>query len=285
MSTSDALKMAQEEDPEGIRTIGVVTKVSFFLKKKITFQIDIMDKGTNARRMLLGQDIPLRLGYVGVKGRSQLDINTSMKVGDALKLEREYFASHPVYSTLPPGHVGTEALTQKLTKVLFGHIRNTLPEISKEIANKIRECEDRLKDLGDPLPSSSKEKMQLLWNMITDFTENYKNNIRGKYDPRRNTRVGGELSGGAKIKLMFQELYSEFFDKKATEHMSDEHINKAIVLHQGDSIPGFPSVDSFLFLITPLLKQLRDPANELLNNVHLYLESIASQLVDKIFAR
>jgi dynamin 1-like protein len=42
MATSDALKMAQEEDPEGARTIGVVTK------------IDIMDKGTNAKRMLSG---------------------------------------------------------------------------------------------------------------------------------------------------------------------------------------------------------------------------------------
>jgi len=273
MSTSDAIKMAQEEDPEGIRTIGVITK------------IDIMDKGTNARRMLLGQDISLRLGYVGVKGRSQLDINTSMKVRDALKLEKEYFASHPVYSTLPPGHVGTEALTQKLTKVLFGHIRATLPEISKEIQNKIRECEDRIRDLGAPLPSSSKEKMQLFWNMITDFTENFKNNIKGKYDPKRNQKVSGELSGGAKIKLMYQDLYSEFFDKKATEHMSDDHINKAIVLHQGDSIPGFPSVDSFLFLITPLLKRMRDPALELLNNVHLYLESISAQLIDKIFER
>ena len=244
-----------------------------------------MDKGTNARRMLLGEDIHLRLGYVGVKGRSQHDIHTNMKVSEALKIEKDYFVTHPVYSTLPPGHVGTEALTQKLTKVLFGHIRNTLPEIAKEIQNKIKECEERLKDLGEPLPSSAKEKMQLLWNMITDFTENFKNNIKGKYDPKRHARVSGEISGGAKIKMMFQELYSEFFDKKATEHMSDSHINKAIVLHQGDSIPGFPSVDSFLFLIVPLLKQLRDPSLELLNNVHLYLESIASQLIEKIFAR
>jgi len=273
MSTSDALKMAHEEDPEGIRTIGVFTK------------IDIMDKGTNARKMLLGQEIALRLGYVGVKGRSQADIQSSMKVSEALKIEKDYFATHPVYSTLPPGHVGTEALTQKLTKVLFSHIRSTLPEIAKEIQNKIKECEERLRDLGEPLPSSQKEKMQLLWNMITDFTENFKNNIRGKYDPKRNTKVSGEISGGAKIKLMFQELYSDFLEKKPTQNMSDDHINKAIVLHQGDSIPGFPSVDSFLFLITPLLKQMRDPGLELLNNVHLYLESIASQLVDRIFAR
>ena len=45
-------------DPDGKRTIGVLTK------------IDIMDRGTNARNMLMGVDITLKLGYVGVKCRS-----------------------------------------------------------------------------------------------------------------------------------------------------------------------------------------------------------------------
>jgi dynamin 1-like protein len=59
MTTSDALQLAREIDSKGVRTIGVITK------------IDIMDAGTNARRMLTGQDVPLRLGYVGVKNRNQ----------------------------------------------------------------------------------------------------------------------------------------------------------------------------------------------------------------------
>jgi dynamin 1-like protein len=42
MSTSDALSIAREVDPKGERTIGVITK------------IDIMDRGTDARKMLLG---------------------------------------------------------------------------------------------------------------------------------------------------------------------------------------------------------------------------------------
>jgi replication fork clamp-binding protein CrfC len=41
LSTSDALKMAKEIDPSGKRTLGVLTK------------IDIIDKGTNAKRVLL----------------------------------------------------------------------------------------------------------------------------------------------------------------------------------------------------------------------------------------
>mmetsp|Transcript_13131 Transcript_13131/g.11212 ORF Transcript_13131/g.11212 Transcript_13131/m.11212 type:complete len:165 (+) Transcript_13131:772-1266(+) len=164
----------------------------------------------------------MKLGYVGVKGRSQLDIQNKVTVKEALKLEKDFFASHPIYSTLPPGHTGTEALTQRLTKVLFGHIRNTLPEISKEIQQKIKECEERLKDLGQPLPSNQKDKMQLIWNMITDFVENFKNNIKGKYDPKRNARVSNDISGGAKIKMFFGDLYSEFNDTQPTEHYSDE---------------------------------------------------------------
>jgi replication fork clamp-binding protein CrfC len=58
MTTSDGLQMARELDPKGLRTVGVITK------------IDLMDRGTNAKNMLSGKDVPLRLGYVGVKNRS-----------------------------------------------------------------------------------------------------------------------------------------------------------------------------------------------------------------------
>lgn len=39
-----------------------------------------MDKGTDARRMLLGMDIPLKLGYVGVRMRCQMDIDKKVRV-------------------------------------------------------------------------------------------------------------------------------------------------------------------------------------------------------------
>ncbi|CAE8667835.1 unnamed protein product, partial [Polarella glacialis] len=121
MSVSDSLQLARQVDPQGIRTIGVITK------------IDIMDAGTDAQRMLRGEDVPLRLGYVGVKMRSQQDIMDSKPVVDALKDERQYFESHRLYSKLPPGLVGTYVLIDKLTHVLFKHIRRFLPEIKKEI--------------------------------------------------------------------------------------------------------------------------------------------------------
>lgn len=50
LANSDGLKLAREVDPEGLRTIGVLTK------------IDLMDQGTDVIDILAGRVIPLRLG-------------------------------------------------------------------------------------------------------------------------------------------------------------------------------------------------------------------------------
>ncbi len=165
MTTSDGLQMARQLDPKGIRTIGVITK------------IDIMDRGTNAKRMIMNQEVTLRLGYVGVKNRAQEDIINRIPVQEAIDKERAYFASHPVYSTMPPGLMGCDVLTNKLTKILFTHIKHNLPEIIKEIRQKLKDTETELADLGPPMPSSQSDKMHLLWNMITEFVQTYKNQI------------------------------------------------------------------------------------------------------------
>lgn len=62
MATSESLKIARECDPEGRRTLAVVTK------------LDLMDAGTDAMDVLCGRVIPVKLGIIGVVNRSQQDI-------------------------------------------------------------------------------------------------------------------------------------------------------------------------------------------------------------------
>ncbi|CAG9319617.1 unnamed protein product [Blepharisma stoltei] len=275
LSTSESLLMAKKVDKAGIRTIGVITK------------IDIMDRGTNAKKILLGEEIPLRLGYVGVKNRSQEDINNEVKVENALQEEKQYFASHPVYSTMPQGVLGTEVLTQKLTHVMFNHIKGFLPEIMRETMFRIKECDDKLKELGPSTPEEPRYKVQLLWNMVTDFCEIFKNTIRGKYDRKLSSRITKDLAGGATIKSYFNSLLSEFSSNtyKVTESYTNEDIQHAMASHEGDTIPGFPSVDVFIFLLQPQLEKLREPVLDCLMNVHSYLDQLASKLIERIFYR
>ncbi len=68
ITNDEVLHMARQVDVKGERTIGCITK------------IDIMDRGTDARALLLNKEVPLKLGYVGIKNRSQADINENKKV-------------------------------------------------------------------------------------------------------------------------------------------------------------------------------------------------------------
>ena len=122
-------------------------------------------------------------------------------------------------------------MTTKLTRILFTHIKHSLPDITKEIKDKSKETEEDLKDLGPEMPSEDSAKTQLLWSMITDFIQTYKNTISGKYDTKRQmiqNQGKVELSGGAKIKMNFYNLYQEYDGYRATSEYNDMYIQKAI---------------------------------------------------------
>jgi hypothetical protein len=137
------------------------------------------------------------------------------------------------------------------------------------------------------MPNEANAKMQLLYHMITDFVTVYKNSITGKFDSKRNTSQNPhekKISGGARIKLCFHSLYKEFArDYCATADYSDADIEQAIMQHEGDTIPGFPSVDVFVYLIQPELEKLREPALDCINDVYGLLEGLASETVNRIF--
>ncbi|CAG9332684.1 unnamed protein product [Blepharisma stoltei] len=274
ISTSESLLMANKVDKTGIRTLGVITK------------IDIMDRGTNAKKVLMGQEVALRLGFIGVKNRSQEDINNNVRVGAALREEQEYFAQHPVYSTMPPGYLGTDVLTQRLTQILFNHIKHFLPEILKETMYRIKECDERLKELGPSTPVEPKQRTQLLWNMITDYCETFKNTIRGKFERRSNSRIAKDLAGGVTIKHYFNTLLEDYSGNyNATQDYSNEDIQRIMAQHEGDNIPGFPSVDVLLFLLQPQLERLKSPVLDCLMDVHSYLDQLAHKIVERVFYR
>lgn len=278
MSTSDALQLSRRVDPKGLRTIGVVTK------------IDLMDRGTDASKMLHGDEVPLRLGYTGVKNRSSADLKAGKSIKDALEDETAFFSSHPVYRNLSPELVGTKNLVSKLTKVLFKHIRTFLPDIRREINARIRSLSSRLEEFGQSVPLESSDRTQLMWAMITDYCEMIKNTIRGKYDRRLQTYFDhggsdGGMSSGAQIRVIFNELLDEYTENDVTSELTDYDIDAAIRMHEGDSMPGFPSPDMFEYLILPHLRKIQAPVMECLDKVTSALESVSQKVAHKVFSR
>ncbi|KRX07095.1 P-loop containing nucleoside triphosphate hydrolase [Pseudocohnilembus persalinus] len=273
ISTSEGLQLARKLDPEGVRTIGVITK------------IDIMDHGTDARRMLLGEDIELKLGFVGIKGRSQKDVNEGKTVKKALEEEQKFFASHPVYSTLKTEFVGTSALVQKLTTVLFQHISDYLPELLGELKDLIQEKKKRLAQLGPALPDGEKEKLSFLWKVINDFCQGFKSQLAGNYD--KNAKLEkNQIPPGSKIREILTDLYQDKITLEQVQNLfPSKDIERALQFHEGGSIPGFPSIDAFLAIITPRLRDLKGPANLTIREVYETLEEVAIKLLGKLLEK
>ena len=259
IATSDGLKLAKEIDTSGSRTLGVLTK------------LDIMDAGTDARRALLNEEIPLKLGYVGVKNRSKLDLNNRISMAETKRKEKEFFKTHPAYKNLPAGNLGTDVLINKLTKIYFKIIRENLPRIVKAINDRLKTAEEELQGLGQPMPTDDAGKMSLLWNMINEYCDIFRNVLQGKYTNKRLSFLDGE--GGFKIKILYKKLLEEFTgDYKATAG-------------EGDSIPGFPSVDAFIYLLRPQLEKLKDPIEECFNEVFQYIDFLSGKILEKTFTR
>ena len=148
----------------------------------------------------------------------------------------------------------------------------------------MKTAEEELASLGQPMPTDDAGKMSLLWNMINEYCDIFRNVLQGKYTNKRLSFLDGE--GGFKIKVLYKKLLEEFTgDYKATKEYTDENINYALTIHEGDSIPGFPSVDAFIYLLRPQLEKLKEPIEECFNEVYQYIDFLSGKILEKTFTR
>merc|ERR1719361_3372286 len=81
------------------------------------------------------------------------------------------------------------------------------------------------------------------------------------------------------------EFLADFLDHAMTVDVSDEEIDQAIRMHEGDSLPGFPSPDTFEFLALPHLQKISIPSVECVHNVASALDLLAQRMAHAVFRR
>ncbi|KAJ6483585.1 Dynamin central region-domain-containing protein [Mycena vitilis] len=265
LANSDGLKMAREVDPEGLRTIGVLTKV------------DLMDAGTDVVGILGGRVIPLRLGYVPVVNRGQRDVETNRAVSYALEKEREFFENHAAYQA-NARYCGTPFLAQKLNNTLKSHIRNTLPSIKASISSERQRLSAELQTLGGPLIDGS--SANVLLTVISDFTTEFRTIIDGS---NASALSLDHLSGGARIAFVFHELYSTGIKNiDPLDHIKDADI-RTIQYGTSGTTPGlFVNTASFEILVRSQIKRLEEPSLKCCQIVYDELLRIVEQLSTKM---
>lgn len=263
LANSDGLKLAREVDPEGQRTIGVLTKV------------DLMDDGTDVVDILAGRIIPLRLGYVPVVNRGQRDIETKKAISFALENERQFFENHKAYRN-KASYCGTPYLARKLNLILMMHIKQTLPDIKARIQASLQKYKDELVQLGDAMGLGNSANIVL--NIITEFTNEYRTVLEGQSAELSSI----ELSGGARISFVYHELYSN--GVKAVDpfdQVKDIDIRTILYNSSGSSPALFVGTTAFELIVKQQIKRLEEPSLKCVSLVYDELVRILSQLLNK----
>ncbi|XP_061636748.1 dynamin 3a isoform X2 [Phyllopteryx taeniolatus] len=201
LANSDALKLAKDVDPQGQRTIGVIT------------MLDLMDKGTDAREILENRLLPLRRdfvfpppppspGYIGLVNRSQKDIDGKKDIKTALQAEKKFFLSHPAYRHMCD-RMGTPYLQRSLNQQLTDHIRDSLPTLHNHLQYLLVSISKEIDTYKLYNPDDPICRTKTLIKLVQQLAGDFERLIEGSAD-EVNT---ANLSGGARINQIFHERF------------------------------------------------------------------------------
>jgi len=171
MHNTEMLQAAQAADPNGTRTIAVVTKV------------DLVDAGAElaVHELLLNKKKRMHLGYHAVKCRSQLDLNKGTSIDKGIAKETAFFGQHEYWRRLPTHLWGVPRLSERLVVILQDNIRRSLPTVIGEIASRMAETQKSLSALGVSLETPGAQRQQF-GKWVDQYLRLMEAAVSGQYD-------------------------------------------------------------------------------------------------------
>ncbi|XP_039289608.1 dynamin isoform X5 [Nilaparvata lugens] len=267
LANSDALKLAKDVDPAGVRTIGVITK------------LDLMDEGTDAREILENKLLPLRRGYIGVVNRSQKDIEGRKDIMAALGAERKFFLSHPSYRHMAD-RLGTPYLQRVLNQQLTNHIRDTLPGLRDKLQKQLLALEKDVEQFKHFRPDDPSIKTKAMLQMIQQLQSDFERTIEGSGSAQINTL---ELSGGAKINRLFHERFPfELVKMEFDEKELRREIAFAIRNIHGIRVGLFTPDMAFEAIVKKQIARLKEPCLKCVDLVVTELSNVVRFCTEKM---
>jgi interferon-induced GTP-binding protein Mx1 len=160
IATIDILERANEYDPAGLRTIGVLTKP------------DLIDRGAEDEVLKIVQNVrkPLKLGYVMCKNRSQAELKSNVSLAQSQKNEDSYFNSHEVWQKIVPSSRGINPLCERLTSIIVSRAKDRGPFLKWYLLDKLHKTDAKLTELGIEIPDDDLAKRKTLIKIVARYS-------------------------------------------------------------------------------------------------------------------
>ena len=164
------LTKVREVDPEGDRTLGIITKP------------DKLDSGSGSEAAFIGlaqnEDIHFKLGWHVLKNRKFEERGFSLMERNVA--EDNYFRSSN-FKCLPTDCVGIDTLRVRLSKLLFEHVRQELPKLRSDLEEALTATSSQLSIMGDRRTTSADCRTYLTQLSLT-YRDSCKAAVDGHYE-------------------------------------------------------------------------------------------------------
>jgi GTP-binding protein EngB required for normal cell division len=216
------LGMLKSVDPDGYRTIGVITKPDAIERDSADEQT-FLSLARNLER-------PLKLGWHVLRNPSFTERRDTGFNRDST--EAQFFANQAPWNTLSSRNFGVVALRLRLSRLLFDHITSELPALVDSIELEMAECKSILDTLGTKR-SSSEEQRVYLTNIGERFRYLAVDGVEGHYQDSYFT-----LAADQRLRAKVQKAHAEFATRMANEGHRWKIVPKVDLFSGTSGTPG-----------------------------------------------
>uniref|UniRef100_A0A0A9DPB7 Dynamin-type G domain-containing protein n=1 Tax=Arundo donax TaxID=35708 RepID=A0A0A9DPB7_ARUDO len=252
--TCESIRMSQQVDRTGERTLAVVTKADKApegLLEKVT-----MD------------DVHIGLGYVCVRNRIGEETYEQARAE-----EERLFAEHPLLSQISKSTVGIPMLARRLTQIQSAIIARCLPDIVKQINDRLSRSSDELAQMPPDLNSIG-DAVRAFFHIVKQVCASLeKVLVRGEFDEYPDDR---HLHGTARIAEMLADYARELPAQPAGNGGGLFLAEEMRVLEEtkGVSLPNFLPRSALLVLLKKKVEAIVHVPHGLVTRVWEYVEDL-----------
>ncbi|CRG92822.1 hypothetical protein PISL3812_09893 [Talaromyces islandicus] len=193
LANQEVFSMARAADPDGRRTVGIITKC------------DALQAGEEQGVLCIAKNEVEKLthGWFVVKNRSAQEITEGVTIKARHERERTFFATTAPWTDLKRDRVGINALKKFLGGLLYDHIRMEFPGVIKDIEELSANTQKELELLG-PSRQTTLDQRRFLTHIATAYQREVGNALSGNYDP------DADRSSPLKLRMHIRRLNEEF---------------------------------------------------------------------------
>ncbi|RSL77183.1 hypothetical protein CEP51_009304 [Fusarium floridanum] len=216
------LTLAKEVDPEGKRTLGVLTKPDLAVEQATKAVVVNLVKGD--RRDLV-------LGYCVVRNRGADD--TSSSAEDRNLKEDNFFREAP-WNKLPVDRMGIPALKTRLQHLLMDRIKSEFPKVRSDLMTMLKKNEALLENMGESRSTTEQQRVYL-GRIASRFTQIKNCGLDAYYSRHKIFHEQEELRLITRIREINEAFANVVFDKGHTRNFQPPGEKESKQSGSGDS--------------------------------------------------